>query len=106
MRLRSVHYTGLFGGTLLTISSRVPLPTLEQYLESASRWADITRRMGVDVELLNHPLFDDLFMKLESLEARRPREPHPLVVGEDAYQRFVGIMAECTHAHIARRPSE
>ena len=98
------HMGGLFGGSLLTIGPNQPLPELEQYLESVKRWADVTKRMKVEVQILNHPLYDELFEKLERLKTRKPGERHPLVVGEDSFQRFVAIMDECTRAHLARRP--
>ena len=97
------HMAGLFGGTMLTIGANQPLATSEQYLQSLKRWEDATRRMKVEVELISHPLFDGLFDRLESLKTRRPGDPHPMVVGTDAYQRFVGVMRECTLAHMARR---
>ena len=59
-----------------------PMSDLEQYLEGLERWEDAT---------------------LELLKTRKPGDRHPLVVGTDAYQRFVGIMRECTLAHMARR---
>jgi metallo-beta-lactamase class B len=97
------HMAALFGGTMLTIGANQPVAVLEQYLEGLKRWEDATRRMKVEVQLISHPLFDGLFDKLEQLTARKPGDRHPMVVGTDAYQRFVGIMRECTLAHMARR---
>jgi hypothetical protein len=49
-----------------------PLPQVQQYLRSIEHFREATRRAGVDVELLNHPLMDDLFVKFEKLKTRRP----------------------------------
>ena len=59
--------------------------------------------MKVDVELENHPLMDDMFVKMEKLKARQRLDPHPFVVGEASYARFLNVMSECMKAHIARR---
>jgi metallo-beta-lactamase class B len=99
------HMAALFGGSILNPQRRFPASLFEQYLQSIQHFADVTKRNRVDVELLNHPIMDGLFERLERLKARRPGEPHPLVVGEAAYQRFLGVMAACTRAQIARRQS-
>jgi metallo-beta-lactamase class B len=76
---------------------------LRQYVESLERFAAVTRRLGVDVEIQNHPLYDGFPAKLEQLAARKAGESHPFVVGTDAYQRFLSVMKECTNAQLARR---
>ena len=88
----NIHVAALFGGTML--SPAAPLPQVQQYLGSIEHFRDVTRRLGADVELLNHPLMDDLFTRLERLKARNARDAHPLVVGRDGYQRFLTLMYE------------
>ena len=97
----NTHTAALFGGTMLLPSA--PLPQVQQYLRSIEHFQDVTRRLGADVELLNHPLMDDLFVKLEKLKTRRPNEPHPLVVGKDGLQRFLTVMSESMKGQLARR---
>jgi metallo-beta-lactamase class B len=97
----NTHTAALFGGTMLLPSA--PLPQVQQYLRSIEHFQDVTRRLGADVELLNHPLMDDLFVKLEKLKTRRPNEPHPLVVGKDGLQRFLIVMSESMKGQLARR---
>jgi metallo-beta-lactamase class B len=97
----ATHMAALFGGMMLSPSA--PLPQVEQYLRSIEHFRDVTRRLGADVELLNHPLMDDLFMRLERLKVRRAGERHPLVVGEEAYQRFLTVMYESMKGQLARR---
>ena len=72
-------------------------------MQSLERFGAVTRRLGVDVEIQNHPLYDGFATKLERLAARGPGDAHPFVVGTDAYQRFLTVMKECANAQLARR---
>ena len=81
----------------------VEFPLESGSLRAVDHFAEVTRGMEVDVELLNHPLMDDLFVKLARLRTRTPGEPHPLAVGEATYQRFLGVISACARAQIARR---
>jgi len=96
------HTAALFGGSILLVN-RIPAEGLRQYVQSLERFADVTRRLGVDVELQNHPLYDGFTTKLERLAVRQAGDSHPFVVGADAYQRFLTVMTECTNAQLARR---
>jgi metallo-beta-lactamase class B len=99
---RRSHTAALFGGSILLVS-RIPDEGLRQYVQSLERFAAVTQRLGVDVEIQNHPLYDGFAAKLERLAARRAGEPHPFVVGPDGYQRFLTVMRECANAQLARR---
>jgi len=96
------HVAALFGGTVLTANRLTP-ETMEQYLGSIKHFSDVTKRMKVDVEVQNHPLMDGLAEKLAKLQARKPVQPNPFVVGEGAYQRFLDVMTECILAERTRR---
>ena len=96
------HTAGLFGGSIL-IPGRIPDEGLEQYIRSVQHFGDVARKMNVDVELQNHPLYDGFDTRLERLKARRPGQPHPFVVGQASYQKFLTVMTECTRAQIERR---
>ena len=96
------HTAALFGGSILLVN-RIPTDGLRQYVQSLERFGAVTRRLGVDVEIQNHPLYDGFATKLERLAARRAGDPHPFVVGTDAYQRFLTVMSECANAQLARR---
>jgi metallo-beta-lactamase class B len=98
------HVAGLFGGTVL-VASYTPLPGLRQYVDSIAHYLDIAQRMRVDVEIQNHPIFDDTPTRLAALAARSPGEPNPFVMGTDRYQRFWGIVSECMQADIIRKSS-
>jgi metallo-beta-lactamase class B len=96
------HTAALFGGSILLVS-RIPDEGLRQYVQSLQRFGAVTQRLGVDVEIQNHPLYDGFAAKLERLAARRAGDTHPFVVGTDAYQRFLTVMSECANAQLARR---
>ena len=90
------------GGTIL-IPGRIPDAGLQQYVRSIEHFGEVARRMNVDVELQNHPLYDGFDTKLARLKARRAGQPHPFVVGQQSYQRFLTVMSECTQAQMERR---
>ncbi len=96
------HTAALFGGSILLVN-RIPDDGLRQYVQSLERFGAVTRRLGADVEIQNHPLYGGFATKLERLAARRAGEAHPFVVGTDGYQRFLTVMAECANAQLARR---
>jgi metallo-beta-lactamase class B len=96
------HTAALFGGSIL-LSNRISDEGLRQYVQSLERFGAVTRRLGVDVEIQNHPLYDGFPAKIERLAARRAGDAHPFVVGTGAYQRFVTVMSECANAQLARR---
>jgi metallo-beta-lactamase class B len=98
----ATHIAGLFGGSILT-PGRISDEGLAQYISSVEHWGDVTRRMKVDVEIQNHPMYDGFLSKLDRLKSRKPGQPNPFVVGTDSYQRFVGVMSGCTKAQLARR---
>jgi metallo-beta-lactamase class B len=96
------HTAALFGGSIL-LSSRIPDAGLEQYAHSVEHFAAVTSRLGVDVEIQNHPLYDGFEAKLAQLAARKPGAAHPFVVGTDGYQRFLAVVSDCAQAEIERR---
>jgi metallo-beta-lactamase class B len=98
------HTAALFGGSIL-LSSRIPDAGLEQYVRSVEHFAAVTRQLGVDVEIQNHPLYDGFEAKLAQLAARKPGAVHPFVVGTDGYQNFLTVMGDCARVELERRKS-
>jgi metallo-beta-lactamase class B len=96
------HKAALFGGSILLVG-RISDDGLRQYVQSLERFAAVTQRLGVDVEIQNHPLYDGFAAKLERLASRTSSDEHPFVVGREGYQRFLTVMQECTRAQLARR---
>ncbi len=99
----TTRIAGMFAGTMLSSFLRSSTPGIEQYIDSIDRYLVVAERMNVEVEVQNHPLFDDTPARLERLKTRKPGDPHPFVMGNDAYSRFWRVIAECMQAEIARR---
>jgi metallo-beta-lactamase class B len=96
------HLAGLFGGTVLA-TAYTPAAGLQQYVDSIERFLEVAAAEGVDVELQNHPIFDDTPQRLAALAAREAGEPHPFVIGREGFQGFWGIVSECMQADILNK---
>jgi metallo-beta-lactamase class B len=96
------HMAGLYGGTILT-PGIISDEGLQTYKKSVAHFKDETRKAKVDVEVQNHPLMDPIIPKLARLKARQKGQPHPWVVGDANYQKFLDVMAACNDINIARR---
>jgi len=98
----TTRMAGLFGGTVLT-TGILTTDALKQYTQSIARYLDVAKRMRVEVELQNHPIFDGTPDRLTRIKAARPGDPNPFVIGNDRYVRMWGVVSECIQAEIARR---
>jgi metallo-beta-lactamase class B len=85
---RENHVAAMFGGTIL-IPGRIADASLQEYLRSIDHFADVTKRMNADVEIQNHPLYDNIAAKVDGVRAGKKGAANPFVVGKDAYQRFL-----------------
>lgn len=97
------YNAGLFGGTIL-LHDRISNENLALYVQSIERYRAAAERMNVEVELQNHPLYDDMWQKQFKLETRKAGDPHPFVVGRASYGKFLTVMSECIQAHLTARP--
>ena len=93
---------GLFGGTVLT-TGILTTDALKQYIQSIGHYLDVAKRMNVDVELQNHPIFDGMPDKLAKLKSAKASDPNPFVIGNDRYLKMWNIVSQCIQAEIARR---
>ncbi|MBI2149289.1 MAG: MBL fold metallo-hydrolase [Acidobacteria bacterium] len=93
---------GLFGGTVLT-TGILTTDALKQYTKSIAHYLEIAKKMNVEVEVQNHPIFDGMPDKLARLKAAKPDDPSPFVIGNDRYLKMWNIISECIQAEIARR---
>jgi metallo-beta-lactamase class B len=93
---------GLFGGAVLT-TGILTTDALKQYTQSVSHYLDTARKLNVEVEVQNHPIFDGMPERLARLKAARPENPNPFVIGNDRYLKMWTIVSECIQAEIARR---
>ncbi len=95
---------GIFAGAMLTLD-RPTTDALKQYTGSIAHYIDAAKRMKVEVELQNHPIFDGTPSRLAKLKTMKAGDPNPFVVGTDRYISMWNIVSECIHAEIARRGS-
>jgi metallo-beta-lactamase class B len=93
---------GLFGGAILT-TNIITTEGLKQYTQSIAHYLETAKKMKVEVELQNHPIFDGTPAKLASLKAAKSTEANPFVIGNDRYLKMWNIVSECIQAEIARR---
>ena len=96
------HTAGLFGGTVLT-TGILTTDALKQYTQSIAHFLDAAKKMNVDVELQNHPIFDGMPDKLAKLKSAKASDPNPFVIGNDRYLKMWNIVSECIQAEVARR---
>ena len=103
----NTHTAAMFGGMGLDVSVAFDMPEgLAPYLASVDRFKEVAEERGVDVEIQNHPLFDGMPKKLEQLKRRRSGEPHPFVLEEGAYARFMETISECSQYRFTDYPRE
>jgi len=97
-----VRIAGLFGGTALTLN-RLTTDALKQYIGSIGHYLEAAKKMNVEVELQNHPIFDGMPERLAQLKKLKPGAANPFVVGTDRYIKMWNIVSQCIQAEIARR---
>lgn len=93
------HLAAAWGGTAFNFA-RTP-ENFQTYINSADRFRDIVVKAGADVVIANHTNFDESKRKIPALALRKPGEPHPYVVGNDAVRRYVTVAGECARAALA-----
>ncbi|MBT5032367.1 MAG: MBL fold metallo-hydrolase [Proteobacteria bacterium] len=96
------HTAALFGGTIL-LTGRISSEGLHQYVDSLAHFSEMASDMGVEVEISNHPIFNNFPAQLAALKTKADDSAHPFVIGEQAYQSFLGVISECTKVKLARR---
>lgn len=89
------HTVATWGGT--TIQGGKP-ETYLAYIASADRYRDIVKKSGADIVLSNHTAYDNTPMNIKKLATRKPTDPNPYVVGNDAVLRYITTAEECAKA--------
>lgn len=90
------HLVAEWGGTAFNFP-RTP-ENFKAYTASAVRFGDIAAKAGADVLISNHSEYDGSKIKIPALQARRPGDPNPYVVGPDSVKRYMKIAEECSRA--------
>ena len=93
------HLAAEWGGTVITPAT--PIPMLQAYVKSATRFRDVAEGAGADVIITNHTAFDGTLTKLDALRTRKPGDPNPYIVGKDAVRRYLIVAEECGKATLA-----
>jgi metallo-beta-lactamase class B len=94
------HVGALWGGN--SFNFQPTEANFTTYADSVARFAQIAKERGADVQLSNHPNFDEALEKIAKLKARPPGQPHPFVVGAQAEARIFTVQSECALANRAR----
>lgn len=97
-----IRMAGLFGGTVLTLD-RLTTDALKQYTASIARYLETAKKMNVEVELQNHPIFDGMPDRLARLKTMKSGDANPFITGTDRYLKMWNIVSQCVQAEIARR---
>jgi metallo-beta-lactamase class B len=96
------HTAALMGGLILGLERATPA-VLQQYIASLTRLRAASQTANVDVELVNHPIFDNFAAKLEQLDGRKAGAANPFVVGTRANDAFLTVNQECASANLSAR---
>jgi metallo-beta-lactamase class B len=99
------HMAALFGSILLLTSGTTD-EGMQTHLKVIEHFKEQAKEAKVDVELQNHPLFDNFTVKLAKLQNRKTGEPNPFIVGEANYGKFMDVMSACMQAEIDRRANK
>ena len=59
------------------------------------------QKAGADVLISNHTNYDGSKVKQPALATRKPGDPHPYVIGNDAVKRYLTVASECAKAALA-----
>jgi metallo-beta-lactamase class B len=97
-----MRMAAIFGSSILR-GDRLSAETVRAHADGLRRFGALAAKAKVEVELQNHPLYDNMWEKAAALKTRRPGDPNPFVVGAAGYRTFVTVMDECLRATIARK---
>jgi metallo-beta-lactamase class B len=90
------HRAVAWGGTAYNFG---PLrDRLQIYSDTTVKYRGVLSQENTDIFLSNHTSYDAAVPKMAALKERKPGEPNPFVVGQDAVQRFLTILGECALA--------
>ena len=91
------HMAAMWGGT--GIPSQVQ--SIENYIQSAAKFARLEKELGVDVALSNHPFVDDSLNRMREYR-NNPKGNNPFIIGEQKVLDYTNVMSECAQAAFAR----
>ncbi|KAF0317803.1 hypothetical protein GQ607_015008 [Colletotrichum asianum] len=92
------HTAGLYGGGGIPSTAT----DKENQINSFNRFADLATEAGVDTLVANHQTQDRSLYSFDLLDHRPAGGEHPFVIGTDAYDRYLRVMAQCVRVKAAR----
>ncbi|KAJ0336695.1 hypothetical protein COL154_013399 [Colletotrichum chrysophilum] len=92
------HTAGLYGGGGIPSTAT----DKENQIKSFNRFADLATEAGVDTLVANHQTQDRSLYSFDLLDHRPAGGEHPFVIGTDAYDRYLRVMAQCVRVKAAR----
>jgi metallo-beta-lactamase class B len=94
----ATHTVAYWGGNGLNADRE----SLQAYVQSAQRFADIARQAGADILMSNHTDWDGAKVYLPQLATRAPGSAHPYVVGAQGVRRYLEVARECATSRLMR----
>jgi metallo-beta-lactamase class B len=94
------HVGALWGGN--SFNFQPTEANFTTYANSVAKFARIAKDRGADVQMSNHPNFDEALEKIAKLKTRAAGQPHPFVVGAEAEARIFTVQSECALASRAK----
>jgi len=84
------------GGTAFNFPSTVP--NFDTYIKSQQKMAAAAAAANATILMSNHTEFDSAIPKIMMLKLRKPGDPHPFVLGQEAVARYFTVTDECAQA--------
>jgi metallo-beta-lactamase class B len=84
------------GGTAFNFPNDVA--HFDTYINSQRKMAALVGSLDAAILMSNHSEFDNAVTKIRLMAARKPGEPHPFEVGNDAVLRYFKVLDECAEA--------
>jgi metallo-beta-lactamase class B len=94
----TTHTVAYWGGNGLNADRE----SLQAYVQSARRFADIARQAGADVMMSNHTDWDGSKVYLPRLATRAADTRNPYVVGTEGVRNYLTVAEECATARLMR----
>jgi metallo-beta-lactamase class B len=84
------------GGTAFNFPSTVA--NFDAYIKSQTKMAAAAASANATILMSNHSEFDSATTKIRILATRKPGEPHPFDLGNEAVARYFVVTGECAQA--------
>ncbi|MGC4028326.1 MAG: MBL fold metallo-hydrolase [Steroidobacteraceae bacterium] len=95
------HTAMLFGGAGWGLAA-MPMPMRPIYSASLEHMEEVARANKVDVLMEGHPFLSNTLLRMAQVRERAAGAPHPLVIGEEGYLRWLDVVKECHAASTDR----